>query len=156
MFHLVAHEAIKRNKKIGILLVDFEAQYKNTSDHAIEMFEKYKDAIDVHWVCLPIKLRNAVSNFEPTWTCWDESKKDDWVRDIPDYPGVISDSDFYPFFENGMEFEEFVVLFAEWYGGGKKTASFIGIRADESLNRFRTIATFKKKLTKIRGGQQKL
>jgi predicted phosphoadenosine phosphosulfate sulfurtransferase len=39
-----------------------------------------------------------------------------------------------------MEFEEFIVLFADWYSHGDKTAGFIGIRADESLNRFRTIA----------------
>ena len=43
-----------------------------------------------------------------------------------------------------MEFEEFVPEFGEWYGQGKSTACFVGIRADESLNRFRTIASDKK------------
>ena len=43
-----------------------------------------------------------------------------------------------------MEFEEFVVLFGEWFADGVPTAGFIGIRADESLNRFRTICTQKK------------
>ena len=40
-----------------------------------------------------------------------------------------------------MEFEEFVPLFGEWYGGDKETACLVGIHADESLNRFRTIAS---------------
>ena len=40
-----------------------------------------------------------------------------------------------------MEFEEFVPLFGEWYAKGKSCACFVGIRADESLNRFRTIAS---------------
>jgi predicted phosphoadenosine phosphosulfate sulfurtransferase len=133
-------EAILRKRKVGVMLIDFEAQYKRTSDHAREMFEKYKDNIDLYWICLPIKLRNAVSNFEPTWTCWDENKKTEWIRQTPDLPGVISDIKYFPFFERRMEFEEFIILFADWYSQGKNTAAFIGIRADESLNRFRTIA----------------
>ena len=40
-----------------------------------------------------------------------------------------------------MEFEEFVPLFGDWYSNGKKTACFVGIRTDESLNRSRTIAS---------------
>jgi predicted phosphoadenosine phosphosulfate sulfurtransferase len=39
-----------------------------------------------------------------------------------------------------MMFEEFVPLFGQWYARGKKTACFVGIRTQESLNRFRTIA----------------
>lgn len=141
MFHLVIDEAIKRNRKVGILLIDLEAQYEMTISHVIEMFDKYKDNIDLHWVCLPMSLRNAVSNFEPRWTCWDPEAKDVWVRGMPKYDGVVSDVEFYPFFQPKMEFEEFMVLFGLWYGGGEKTAAFVGIRCDESLNRFRTIAS---------------
>lgn len=144
MFHLVMDEAIKRNRVVAVMLIDFEAQYKRTSDHAMEMFERYKDNIEVYWICLPIKLRNAASNFEPVWCCWDESRRDDWVREFPDHPGVIKDVDFFPWFQPKMEFEEFIILFAEWYSGDIETAGFIGIRADESLNRFRTIAVFDK------------
>ena len=146
MFHLVMDEAIKRNRKIAIMLIDFEAQYKNTEAHALEMFERYKGNIDLHWICLPIKLRNASSNFEPVWTCWDAEREADWVRPLPKHEGVVSDIDFYPFFQSGMEFEEFIILFGEWYGQGKPTAGFVGIRADESLNRYRTIAIFDKQM----------
>ena len=44
-----------------------------------------------------------------------------------------------------MEFEEFIVLFGEWYGQGQKTAGFIGIRAQESLHRYCAIATWEKR-----------
>lgn len=144
MFHLVMDEAIARGRKVGILIVDLEAQYRNTVEHIETMLETYKDHIEVYWVCLPMSLRNAVSNFEPRWICWDDNKKDIWVRDIPKHPGVVSDVSFFPFFIKGMEFEEFVVLFGQWFGQGKESAAFVGIRADESLNRFRTICTFKK------------
>jgi predicted phosphoadenosine phosphosulfate sulfurtransferase len=40
-----------------------------------------------------------------------------------------------------MEFEEFVPMFGQWYAQGKSCACFVGIRSDESLNRFRTIAS---------------
>lgn len=142
MLHLVMEEAVKRNRKVGLLLVDLEAQYKRTIDHALACVEMYREHLDLHWVCLPIALRNAVSNFEPKWLCWDPDSKETWVREMPDC--AISDESHYPFFQRGMEFEEFVPEFAEWYAQGKSCACFIGIRTDESLNRFRTIALFDK------------
>lgn len=144
MFHLVMDEAIKRNRKVAVMLIDFEAQYKKTAEHAEEMFDRYADNIDLYWICLPIKLRNASSNFEPVWCCWDPDRKEDWVRELPTRAGVISDPEQLPFFQPRMEFEEFIVLFAEWFAGDELAAGFIGIRADESLNRFRTICTFNK------------
>lgn len=45
-----------------------------------------------------------------------------------------------------MEFEEFVPGFGEWFSEGEKTACFVGIRTDESLNRWRTISSKSKKM----------
>jgi len=139
MLHMVADEAIKRNRKIGVLLVDLEGQYKYTIDHAIACFELYKDIIEPYWVCLPIHLRNAVSVFETHWKCWDKEKKPSWIREMP--KKCISDVNYFDFFSDGMEFEEFVPLFGKWYGQGKSCACFVGIRSDESLNRYRTISS---------------
>jgi predicted phosphoadenosine phosphosulfate sulfurtransferase len=144
MLHLALDEAIKRGRKIGVLIIDFEAQYKRTADHIQEMLELYEAHIEPYWVCLPIKLRNASSNFEPVWTAWDPDRKDDWVREMPKHSGVISDPKYFDWFQPNMEFEEFIVLFADWYAGDGIAAAFVGIRADESLNRFRTICTFNK------------
>jgi len=44
-----------------------------------------------------------------------------------------------------------VPLFGDWYAGGRETACMVGIRSDESLNRFRTIASTTKK---TRDGRQ--
>lgn len=137
MLHLVMEEAIKRNRRVGVLLVDLEGMYKITIDHIQHMYDLYSDYIEPYWVCLPIRLRNAVSVFEPRWMCWEPGKEDVWIRKPPKM--AITDEGFFPFFQRGMEFEEFVPLFGKWYGGGKLTACFVGIRADESLNRYRTI-----------------
>jgi len=142
MLHLVMDEAIKRNQKIGLLIVDLEGQYKLTIDHIYECIKQYEDYIDLYWVCLPIHLRNAVSVYEPFWLCWDKERKEDWIRELP--KNGISDESYFPFFRRGMEFEEFVPEFGEWYSQGKKTACLVGIRTDESLNRYRTIASDKK------------
>jgi len=140
MLHVVMDEAIRRNRKIGVLFIDLEGQYKLTIDHIKQCYEMYSDYIEPFWCCLPIHLRNAVSVFETHWICWDKDKKEAWVRDLPD--GVINEDNHpFPFFRKGMEFEEFVPEFGEWYGGGELTACFVGIRANESLNRYRTIAS---------------
>lgn len=143
MTHLVMSEAIKRGKKVGLLIIDLEAQYKHTIDHIKEIVEEYKEHIDLHWFCGELLLRNAVSDFQPKWTCWDEDKKDIWVREKPKEAADLSQYDFYV---PKMEFEEFMVLFGKWYGGDNLTAGFIGIRADESLHRYRAIVTEKKGL----------
>lgn len=139
MLHLVMAEAIKRNRKIGLLLVDLEAQYNVTMNHAQNCITMYADYLEVFWVCLPIALRNAVSNFEPQWLCWDPKVQHSWVRPKPAVS--IKQDNFFPFFQSQMEFEEFVPLFGDWYAQGKLCACFVGIRSDESLNRFRTIAS---------------
>jgi predicted phosphoadenosine phosphosulfate sulfurtransferase len=140
MTHMVMDEAIKRNRKVGLLFVDLEGQYKLTIDHVREIFDLYRDHIVPFWIALPIHLRNAVSQFQPHWICWDYSERNRWVRE---YPEMAFSGDL-PFFKAGMEFEEFVPQFGHWFGGGKLTACFVGIRTQESLNRWRTIAAGRK------------
>jgi predicted phosphoadenosine phosphosulfate sulfurtransferase len=144
MTHLVLAEAKKRNVKVGLLVIDLEAQYTNTIEHIREMVTLYKDHIDLHWFCGELLLRNAVSDFEPKWVCWDESKKNLWVRQKPK---EASDLNQYDFYVPKMEFEELMVLFGKWYSKNQLTAGFIGIRSDESLHRYRAIVSQKKNLT---------
>ena len=142
MLHLVMEEAIKRGVKVAVMYIDFEAQYAETIKHVSEMYELYKDHIDPHWICVPMLLRNALTNYEPRWCCWDPDVKDIWIREKP---GNVKTEADYPFALAKMEFEEFIVLFGQWYGEGKPTAGFIGIRAQESLHRYCAIATWEKR-----------
>lgn len=139
MFHLVMDEAIKRKRKAGLLFIDLEAQYTETILHMRKLASMYRDHIELHWVAVPLLLRNAVTNYEPRWICWDEDNEDIWVR-----PKPIEAKTNYSFFVPKMEFEEFMVLFGAWYSKDKPTAAFVGIRADESLHRYCSIATWKK------------
>lgn len=145
MLHLVMAEAIKRNRTVGVLFIDLEAQYQVTIHHVEECLAIYSDHIDKYWVALPLTLDNATSMFEPLWTTWERGKENIWVRQPP--KSAITDFEYFPFYrydasleQPTMEFEEFVPQFGHWYAQGELTACFVGIRAAESLNRWRTIA----------------
>ena len=142
MLHIVMEEAIKRNRDVGVLFIDLEGQYKKTISHIYKCKKMYEQYSQWFWVCLPIHLRNAVSVFEPYWKCWDENAKELWVREMPE--DCICDENYFPFFQNGMEFEEFTPMFGEWYADGKDCACFVGIRSDESFNRYRAITNRQK------------
>ncbi len=144
MFDLVANEARRRRRRIGVLFVDLEAQYTLTIDYVVEMLDRHADVADPYWVALPLNLRNAVSQFEPQWMCWDPDRREDWVRQPPEQ--AITDEAHFWWFQRRMEFEELVPKFAHWYGDGKLTACFVGIRTAESLNRWRTIASQRKSM----------
>jgi predicted phosphoadenosine phosphosulfate sulfurtransferase len=139
MLHLVMDEARARQRRVGVLFIDLEAQYRLTIEHTAALFAEYAPWIDPYWVALPLNLRNAVSVFEPQWRCWEPADRDNWVRE-PHESSITAPPPDWPWFRSGMEFEEFVPAFAHWYSQGALTATLVGIRTQESLNRWRTIA----------------
>lgn len=141
LLHLVADEARLRRRSFGLLFVDLEAQYQLTIDYVAEQYQQYAGIVEPYWLALPLHLRNAVSQYEPQWVCWEPGRENDWVR--PPHPLSITNPAEFPFYRYAMEFEELVPSFGEWYAGGQPAACFVGIRSDESLNRWRTIATNK-------------
>jgi predicted phosphoadenosine phosphosulfate sulfurtransferase len=138
LMHLVAEEARRRGTRVGCLFIDWEAQFTATIEHARSMMEEYADCIDPYWIALPLLTTNACSQIEPEWTCWDPAKRDLWVRDLP--PEAVAAEDL-PFYRFNMTFEEFVPEFSEWYAGGQECACFVGIRTQESLNRWRAVTS---------------
>ena len=141
MIQLANIKAKEMNKKFDILYIDLEAQYKATIDH-IEELKELSQINKFYHIALPMQLRNAVSILQPKWICWSPTQKKIWVRELPKDSININNHSF-DFYQLGMEFEEFMVLFADWYQ--KQHNSLIGcgvgIRSDESLNRWRTIAS---------------
>jgi predicted phosphoadenosine phosphosulfate sulfurtransferase len=138
MLHLVMEEAIKRKRKVGLFFLDWECQFTMTITHIREMYKLYEKHIIPYWVAIPIRTWNGCSSIEPEWIAWDENKKDLWVRQKDDLS--IQDKNFFPFYYQNMMFEEFTPLFAKWFSEGKECSCFIGIRTQESLNRYRTVA----------------
>ena len=128
---------------LDVLHIDLEAWYAHTNAFVTRIMSR--PDVRPHWICLPIHLRNSVSQIQPHWLCWDPDARDLWVRKLPVHPGVIADETYFPWFRRGMEFEEFVPSFAKHFAEGRPCASVVAIRCDESLNRFRTIASTTKR-----------
>lgn len=142
MTHLVMDEAIKRNRKVGLLFIDWEIQYQNTIEHVKHIFETYKEHIVPYWMAIPLLSDNSCSMHEPEWISWDREKKDVWVRQ-PEKMS-ITDENLLPFYYYGITFEEFIPQFGDFFGKGENTACFVGIRTRESLNRWRALANQRK------------
>lgn len=129
------------DRRIGVFHQDFEAQYTLTTEYVTRTFkrlerEKYTD---LYWVCLPMATRTALSSYEMYWYPWDDSKEDVWVRPRPNYPYVITIDRPFRHYQYKMHQEDLAKQFGRFYKEsheGGKTVCLLGIRADESLQRY--------------------
>lgn len=128
-------------RKLGIQILDNEANYEYSLEFMRRMIDANRDRLDVYWCCMPITLPCTVSAYEVDWQCWGESDRHRWVRPLPeqDYIVNFSNHPFGDWFIENMHYDAFWDGFAEWYSQGKTCANMIGIRTAESLNRFRAI-----------------
>lgn len=131
-----------RNNRVLVFHQDFEAQYAKTTEFVERMFQRAIECqCEPLWVCLPIASRCAVSNYQMYWHPWDASKSDIWVRPMPSHDWVIRESNNpFDFYRWGMPQEDFYRSLGGWasrvYG---KSIVLVGIRTQESLNRFRAV-----------------
>jgi predicted phosphoadenosine phosphosulfate sulfurtransferase len=129
------------NRKLGVFHIDYEAQYQMTTDYVDDVLANNSDILEVYRICLPIAAKCATSAYADHWIPWDRDKRDLWVRDIP--KNSISEMNHnFDWFKKGMWDYELQERFAQWIhdkNGAKKTACLVGIRTDESLNRWRAI-----------------
>lgn len=141
-FHLMKEVLLKHNiNKINLLCIDLEGHYKLHEEFVYKVFNDTDIQVNGYWVCLPFNLSNASSFYMPKWLCWDYEKQDIWIRKMPEHRCVINEKNniFGKYFRKGMEFEEFIIEFPKFLieqKGLKKVAQVIGIRTDESYNRF--------------------
>ena len=127
-------------RKVGIQILDNEANYSYSLQFMHRILEANRELLDIYWCCLPITLPCTVSQYQIDWQCWGEEDKERWVRPMPEQDYIVNIHN-HPFdwFEENMLYDKFWDGFAEWYSQGKRCANLIGIRASESLNRFRAI-----------------
>ncbi|MCI8837101.1 MAG: DUF3440 domain-containing protein [Hungatella sp.] len=127
-------------KTIGVFHQDFEAQYTVTTEYVERTFERIKNETECYWVCLPMATRTALSSYEMYWYPWDDKKKDVWVRPMPDKEYVINlENNPITTYHYRMHQEDLARQFGRWYRmthGEGKTVCLLGMRADESLQRY--------------------
>lgn len=128
------------DKKIGVFHQDFEAQYTVTTEYVERTFERIKDEVEPYWVCLPMATRTALSSYEMYWYPWDDTKQEIWVREMPKKDYVVNlEKNPMVTYRYRMHQEDLAKQFGRWYRlshGNKKTVCLLGMRADESLQRY--------------------
>ncbi len=130
--------------KLAMYHLDYEAQYQMTTDYVTETFKRFKD-IKRFWLCLPVAADCGCRMDAGTWVTWELSKKELWVRDMPQNDYIINQFNCpFEMYEGQRDYEvqdNFSKWFSNQYGS---TAVIIGIRAAESLNRYRAIKSERK------------
>jgi len=128
------------HRKIGVFHIDYEAQYEMTTEYVKKTLSINKDILEVFHICLPLKSHCATSMHQQYWIPWEQSQKDIWVRQIPGN-AIVEENHNFDFDINIYDYD-FQERFSNWYHEHKKakrTACLVGIRTQESLNRWRAI-----------------
>lgn len=127
------------DKKITLMHLDYEAQYEATTNYVAKIEEEFEEYLDILHVCVPFKVTTCTSMFQSFWRPWEASKKDIWVREMPDNAMTASDFGFYDENMWDYDFQEKLSIWAHDQSKAERTAVLVGIRTQESLNRWRAI-----------------
>lgn len=127
LYWLVVFEATRRNRQVRAFFLDQEAEYQATIDLMREWMSH--PAVIPMWYQVPILMTNATSYAQESLYAWGEGER--WMREKE--PNSIHQIEgkypqrFYPFFE--------------WFEKEQPDGSafFVGLRAEEALNRFRAV-----------------
>lgn len=134
------YKATSSNVKVSVYHLDYEGGYKQSLQYVKRSMGKYPE-FDYYHICLPISASCGISMYQSTWLSWDPDKQDLWLNQPPE-EAITLENHTFDFFQIGMKDYLFQQKFSRWLhqqSGAKRTAILIGIRAQESLNRYATV-----------------
>lgn len=127
------------HRKLGVFHLDYEAQYTATTEYVDRTYERLSDEIENLRCCVPLKCPTCTSMHQLWWRPWDPELQHLWVRDLPaEHLGPDS----FDFLTPEMSDYQFQERFSLWHHqktGAKNTCVLVGLRSEESLDRWRTI-----------------
>ncbi len=128
------------NRKIGVFHIDYEAQYQMTTDYVDNVYSNNSDILEYYRICMPLAAQCCTSMYQSFWIPWEKSKKEIWVRNMPE--SINEDNHEFDFWQDAMSDYSFQEQFSAWIHNkkkAKKTCCLVGIRTQESFNRWRAI-----------------
>lgn len=138
--YMTLQEAHKRNRKVGIFFLDEEVVYQSTIDQVRYIMNLYPENTIKLWYQLEFNLTNATSIDETQFKVWDHEKQDVWLRpkekDSIKQPTWNVNKQTIANKKKGFGFYDALDNFQLTY---ENTAYLIGLRASESLNRWRAV-----------------
>jgi predicted phosphoadenosine phosphosulfate sulfurtransferase len=129
LLDLCRQEALQRGRTVGAFFLDQEAEYQSTVDQIRYLMQL--DGVVPYWYQVPLRMTNATSLQVDFLYAWGPGEQ--WMREKD--PLAIHAIEekypqrFYPFFEWWEK--------TQW--SQKNACSVVGLRAEESLNRLRTM-----------------
>ena len=138
---LALQEARRRGRKIGVFFLDEEVVYQSTIEQVTWLMNLYPENTTRLWFQFPFHLTNATSYEEGQLICWEPGKHNLWMR--PKVPYSIQhipwDREKQTVRDKNKGFGFYDVL-ENFQASRPHTAFLVGLRATESMNRFRAVA----------------
>lgn len=139
--HLALEEARRRDRKVGLFLLDEEVLYQSSVDQVDYLMSLYPEHTTPMWVQVPFHLTNATSSTEGQLVCWEPGKHKLWMRpkraNAIQHPpwdratATVRDK------RKGFGFYDAIENFERCY---RNAAFLVGLRAaGESPNRWRAV-----------------
>lgn len=138
---LTLQEARRRGRKVGIFFIDEEAVYQSTIDQVEWLMNLYPENTIRQWVQFPFRLTNATSFEDGQLFCWEEGKHKVWMR--TKVPYSIQHKPWNPATETVRDSRKgfgYYDVIENWQRIHPNTAFLVGLRATESMNRFRAVS----------------
>lgn len=126
-------------RKLGVFHMDYEAQYRQTTEYVERTLSANRDILEVYHCCVPFRVVTCTSMHQSYWRPWEESKRELWVRQRPAECYTAGD---FSFFSDELWDYDFQLLFAPWLRQRKqcrRICCLVGIRTQESYNRWRAV-----------------
>lgn len=124
LFHLAHKEAFRRNRSIDVVFIDQEAEYAGSIDN-VRYISKLPN-VNMKWYQIPFNMTNSVSYEQDYLQCWQGNLREFEPNSIRDL-GI----------KNNLSWEKLLPEIEKQYK--KPTAQLIGLRSNESLNRYRAV-----------------
>ena len=139
--HLVLEEAHRRGRKVGVFFLDEEVVYDSTIKQVEYLMNLYPENTVKLWYQIEFHLTNATSLTESQLICWEAGKHKIWMR--PKKPFTIQHKPWDPATETIRDKNKgfgFYDALENIQNSRTNTAYLVGLRAVESMNRWRAVA----------------
>jgi len=128
LFSLALAEARRRERTLHVFFIDQEAEYAATIEQV--RWAVQQPGVERHWYQVPVRLTNATSYLQAFLHAWGPGEQ--WMR--PKDPLAIHAIEG----EHPQRFYPFIEWFEQRWPRDR-TCFLVGLRAEESLNRFRAV-----------------
>lgn len=125
IFDLAWEEAKRRNRNINVTFIDQEAEYANTIE-VVRSISKLPN-VTMKWYQIPFQMTNSVSYEQDYLPCWNGEQYRELERGSIRDMGNTKD----------LTWEKLLPRLEKQYTA--PTAQIIGLRSNESLNRYRAV-----------------